>query len=30
VRPGHLDCKHFIKTGACGYGATCKFNHPRR
>ncbi|KMZ72986.1 Zinc finger CCCH domain-containing protein 32 [Zostera marina] len=27
-RPGEPDCSYFIKTGTCGYGDRCRFNHP--
>lgn len=27
-RPGEPDCIYFLRTGLCGYGATCRFNHP--
>lgn len=29
-RPGQLDCAYYLRTGICGYGANCKFNHPPR
>ena len=25
---GVLHCPFYMKTGTCGYGATCKFDHP--
>ena len=28
-RPDQLECHHYMKTGECGYGANCKFHHPR-
>ncbi|KAH7664256.1 CCCH-type Zn-finger protein [Dioscorea alata] len=28
VRPGEPDCAYFLRTGLCGYGSKCKFNHP--
>ncbi|CAI9779770.1 unnamed protein product [Fraxinus pennsylvanica] len=28
-RPGEPDCGYYLKTGFCGYGARCRFNHPR-
>ncbi|CAA7030644.1 unnamed protein product [Microthlaspi erraticum] len=28
VRPGAVDCKHYLRTGQCGYGSTCYYNHP--
>lgn len=27
-RPGEPDCLYYLKTGMCGYGNTCRFNHP--
>ncbi|WOH03186.1 hypothetical protein DCAR_0522580 [Daucus carota subsp. sativus] len=27
-RPGEPDCAFFIRTGTCGYGVNCRFNHP--
>ncbi|XP_020595421.1 zinc finger CCCH domain-containing protein 12-like [Phalaenopsis equestris] len=27
-RPGEPDCIYYIKTGSCGYGSTCRYNHP--
>ncbi|PWA64705.1 zinc finger C-x8-C-x5-C-x3-H type family protein [Artemisia annua] len=27
-RPGQPDCLYYLKTGMCGYGDTCRFNHP--
>nr|GEY85560.1 zinc finger CCCH domain-containing protein 37 isoform X1 [Tanacetum cinerariifolium] len=27
-REGAVKCPYYMKTGACKYGATCKFNHP--
>ncbi|KAK1405473.1 Zinc finger CCCH domain-containing protein 3 [Heracleum sosnowskyi] len=27
-RPGEPDCIYFMRTGMCGYGANCRFNHP--
>ncbi|KAK9091986.1 hypothetical protein Syun_026897 [Stephania yunnanensis] len=27
-RPGGPDCVHYLKTGVCGYGSNCRFNHP--
>eukprot|EP00250_Pteridium_aquilinum_P014220 c21854_g2_i1 orf=190-1461(+) len=29
-RPGQLECKYYIKTGDCKFGATCKYDHPKR
>lgn len=28
-RPGERDCQFFLRTGQCGYGNTCRYNHPR-
>ncbi|XP_077218138.1 zinc finger CCCH domain-containing protein ZFN-like isoform X2 [Tasmannia lanceolata] len=28
-RPDEPDCVYYIRTGFCGYGARCRFNHPR-
>jgi len=28
VREGKKDCEFFVKTGRCGFGMKCKFNHP--
>ncbi|MCO5594925.1 hypothetical protein L7F22_048960 [Adiantum nelumboides] len=28
VRPGELDCPYYMRTGLCGFGVNCKFNHP--
>ncbi|XP_076902363.1 zinc finger CCCH domain-containing protein 3-like isoform X2 [Bidens hawaiensis] len=27
-RPGEPDCIFYIRTGMCGYGNSCRFNHP--
>ncbi|KAI3768995.1 hypothetical protein L6452_00091 [Arctium lappa] len=27
-REGAINCPYYMKTGACKYGATCKFDHP--
>ncbi|OWM71266.1 hypothetical protein CDL15_Pgr011393 [Punica granatum] len=27
-RPDEADCIHYLRTGFCGYGANCRFNHP--
>ena len=27
-RPGQPDCGHYLRTGFCGYGINCRFNHP--
>jgi Zinc finger C-x8-C-x5-C-x3-H type (and similar) len=26
--PGEQDCSYYVKNGRCGFGASCKFNHP--
>jgi len=28
-RPEEADCIHYLRTGFCGYGSRCRFNHPR-
>uniref|UniRef100_A0A7C9EGP6 C3H1-type domain-containing protein n=1 Tax=Opuntia streptacantha TaxID=393608 RepID=A0A7C9EGP6_OPUST len=28
-RPGEPDCIYYLRTGSCGYGDRCRFNHPR-
>ena len=28
-RPGEANCVYYLRTGACGYGETCRYNHPR-
>ncbi|XP_030463052.2 zinc finger CCCH domain-containing protein 58 isoform X1 [Syzygium oleosum] len=28
-RPDEADCIYYLRTGYCGYGARCRFNHPR-
>lgn len=28
-RPGALNCVYYMRTGSCGYGGRCRFNHPR-
>ncbi|GFY85250.1 zinc finger C-x8-C-x5-C-x3-H type family protein [Actinidia rufa] len=28
-RPDDPDCIYYLRTGFCGYGARCRFNHPR-
>ncbi|KAL3827858.1 hypothetical protein ACJIZ3_016660 [Penstemon smallii] len=28
-RPGLPDCSYYKRTGSCGYGAKCRYNHPR-
>jgi len=27
-RPGNQPCGHFLKTGTCKFGSTCRFDHP--
>ncbi|XP_047341809.1 zinc finger CCCH domain-containing protein 6-like [Impatiens glandulifera] len=27
-RPGEPDCIYYLRTGQCGYGNNCRFNHP--
>ncbi|XP_062152905.1 zinc finger CCCH domain-containing protein 3 isoform X1 [Alnus glutinosa] len=27
-RPGEPDCQYFLRTGLCGYGINCRYNHP--
>ncbi|KAF8105241.1 hypothetical protein N665_0161s0039 [Sinapis alba] len=27
-RPSERDCQFFMKTGQCGYGNSCRYNHP--
>jgi len=27
-RPGAPDCGYYLRTGLCGYGSNCRFNHP--
>ncbi|KAL3849015.1 hypothetical protein ACJIZ3_010897 [Penstemon smallii] len=27
-RPGEPDCLYYLRTGICGYGINCRFNHP--
>ncbi|KAL3635380.1 hypothetical protein CASFOL_019927 [Castilleja foliolosa] len=27
-RPGQPDCIYYLRTGTCGYGTKCRFNHP--
>ncbi|XXG80661.1 hypothetical protein AAC387_Pa09g1477 [Persea americana] len=29
VRPGEPDCGFYMRNGFCGYGARCRYNHPR-
>ncbi|MQL80004.1 hypothetical protein Taro_012439 [Colocasia esculenta] len=28
-RPGEPDCNYYMRTGSCGYGERCRYNHPR-
>ncbi|KAK4773735.1 hypothetical protein SAY87_028754 [Trapa incisa] len=28
-RPGIPDCAYYMRTGSCGYGGRCRYNHPR-
>ncbi|RVX20794.1 Zinc finger CCCH domain-containing protein 32 [Vitis vinifera] len=28
-RPGVADCVYYMKTGFCGFGSRCRYNHPR-
>nr|AZL19372.1 transcription factor CCCH-2 [Diospyros kaki] len=28
-RPGAPDCAYYMRTGSCGYGTNCRYNHPR-
>lgn len=28
-RPGQPECNHYMKTGTCKFGTTCKYNHPQ-
>ncbi|KAL0823717.1 hypothetical protein Bca101_047394 [Brassica carinata] len=28
-RPDEPDCVYYLRTGVCGYGSRCRFNHPR-
>ncbi|KAB1214031.1 Zinc finger CCCH domain-containing protein 58 [Morella rubra] len=28
-RPDEADCMYYLRTGSCGYGSRCRFNHPR-
>ncbi|PKA56605.1 Zinc finger CCCH domain-containing protein 3 [Apostasia shenzhenica] len=27
-RPGEPDCIYYMRTGSCGYGSNCRYNHP--
>lgn len=28
-RPGAFDCAYYMRTGICGFGSRCRYNHPR-
>ena len=28
IRPGEANCDYYMRTGACSFGSSCKFNHP--
>nr|XP_007147888.1 hypothetical protein PHAVU_006G163300g [Phaseolus vulgaris]ESW19882.1 hypothetical protein PHAVU_006G163300g [Phaseolus vulgaris] len=28
-RPDETDCTYYLRTGFCGFGSRCRFNHPR-
>lgn len=28
-RPDEVDCTYYLRTGFCGFGSRCRFNHPR-
>ncbi|KAK3159973.1 hypothetical protein QOZ80_1BG0053590 [Eleusine coracana subsp. coracana] len=28
-RPGQPECEHYMKTGTCKFGPTCKYHHPQ-
>lgn len=28
-RPGVPNCVYYMRTGFCGYGIRCRYNHPR-
>lgn len=28
-KPDEADCIYYLRTGFCGYGNRCRFNHPR-
>ncbi|XP_057965793.1 zinc finger CCCH domain-containing protein 32 [Malania oleifera] len=28
-RPGVSDCSYYMRTGFCGFGSRCRYNHPR-
>ena len=27
-RPGEQECMHYLRTGFCAYGVTCRYHHP--
>ncbi|KAL9678904.1 hypothetical protein QQ045_016755 [Rhodiola kirilowii] len=27
-RPGEPNCTYYLRTGSCGYGSNCRYNHP--
>lgn len=27
-RPGEPNCLYYLRTGLCGYGSNCRYNHP--
>jgi hypothetical protein len=29
LRPDEIDCTYYLRTGFCGFGSRCRFNHPR-
>lgn len=29
-RPGQPECQHYLRTGECKFGATCRYHHPKR
>lgn len=29
VRPDEPDCQFYVRTGKCGYGESCCYNHPK-
>lgn len=29
-RPGQPECKYYVRTGECKFGAGCRFHHPKR
>ncbi|GBG60398.1 hypothetical protein CBR_g5575 [Chara braunii] len=28
-RPGQLECRYYVRTGACKYGMSCRYHHPK-